>query len=350
MKLKIFLFAMFASVVTALAVDDFELGPVIAKGKGVEVRRGQLDDAFIAYTANLAARGSQIPPGRRQAAEAQLLDRIIITQLLVKNATPADRESAKTNAGKFYSDARKNVDDEDSFRRHLKSLGLTPVQFTNRVMEQAVSEEVVKRELKSGIKISDAEVKQFYETNNEAFTQPQLAHVSHILISTRDNQTGLPFTPEQKLARKDKAQKALDRARKGADFTKLVLELSEEPGVKENKGEYKFTRAKDDQRRSMPPEFEQAAFALKSGEISDIVTTEFGYHIIKLHEIIPPRKAPFTDVQERVRDHLTQQELDKRLPTYFNKLKKEASVEILDEQLKAMLDRLAAEEARRPGA
>src|ERR1043165_5869633 len=134
MKLKIFLCIAVACVATLFAADDFELGPVIAKGKGVEVRRGQLDDAFIAYSANLAARGSQIPPGRRQAAEAQLLDRIIITQLLVKNSTAADREAAKTNAAKFYADARKNVDDDDSFRRHLRSLGLTPAQFTNRVM------------------------------------------------------------------------------------------------------------------------------------------------------------------------------------------------------------------------
>jgi peptidyl-prolyl cis-trans isomerase C len=349
MKIRFVLAAILACAMCAVAatLDDFELGPVIAKGKGVEVHRGMLDDAFIAYSANLAARGSQIPQARRQAAEAQLLDRIIITQLLVTNATAADREAAKTNAARFYADARKNITDEDSFRRHLKSLGLTPEQFTNRVVEQAISEEVVKRELRNGITISDATVKQFYDTNNEAFMQPEIARVSHILISTRDNQSGLPFAPEQKAARKEKAQKALERARKGEDFTKLVLELSEEPGVKENKGEYKFTRAKDNPRSSMPPEFEQAAFAMKPGEISDIVTTEFGYHIIKLHEIIPARKSPFTDVQEKIHDFLVQQELDKRMPAYFAKLKKNAGVEILDEKLKATLEKLNREETAR---
>src|SRR3954470_19128207 len=101
MKLKIFLTAALVSAATVFAADEFELGPVIAKGKGVEVRRGQLDDAFIAYAANLAARGSQIPAARRQAAEAQLLDRIIITQLLVNRATDADKQAAKTNAVRF---------------------------------------------------------------------------------------------------------------------------------------------------------------------------------------------------------------------------------------------------------
>ncbi len=342
--------AAFLSAATAFAADDFELGPVIAKGKGVEVRRGQLDDAFVAYSANLAARGSQIPAGRRQAAEAQLLDRIIITQLLVTNATAADKKSAITNAARFYDDARKNVESEEAFLRHLKSLGLTPAQFTNRVMEQAISEEVVKRVLKSGIQISDAEVKKFYETNGEAFTQPELARASHILISTRDLQSGLPYTPEQKALRKEKAQKLLERARKGEDFAKLVEDNSEEPGMKETKGEYKFSRAKDDPRRAMVPEFERAAFGLKAGEISDLVTTEFGYHIIKLHEIIPPRKAPLAEAESRIRDYLAQQELDRRMPIFFDKLKKDAAVEILDERLKATLDKLAEESARKPGA
>ncbi|HMJ90908.1 MAG TPA: peptidylprolyl isomerase [Candidatus Acidoferrum sp.] len=348
MKLKLFLMAALVCAATAFAADDFELGPVVAKGKGLEVRRGELDDAFIAYSANLAARGSSIPAGQRQSAEAQLLDRIIITQLLVTNSIAADRIAAKTNAARFTAEAWKNADSPEGFYRHLKSLGLTPAQFTNRAMERAVSEEVVRRELTGGIKISDADVKRFYETNSAPFTQPELARVSHILIATRDLQTGLPYTPEQKTARKEKAQKLLERARKGEDFAKLVQENSEEPGVKEDKGEYKFARAKDDPRRAMVPEFEKATFAMKSGEISDLVTSEYGFHIIKLHEIIPPRKTPLADAEQQIRDHLTQMELEKRMPAFFARLKKDAGVEIVDERLKTVLEKLAQEEARRP--
>src|SRR5436190_6196688 len=87
---------------TLFAADDFAIGPVIAKGKGVEIRRSQLDDAFIAFRANLAARGQSMAENRREGAEAQLLDRMIVTQLLVNKATAADRERAKTNAVKFF--------------------------------------------------------------------------------------------------------------------------------------------------------------------------------------------------------------------------------------------------------
>ena len=131
----------------------------------------------------------------------------------------------------------------------------------------------------------------------------------------------------------------LDRARKGEDFGMLATTFSEDPATKETKGEYKFARAKDDPRRAMVPEFEKAAFGLATNQISDLVTTDYGYHIIKLHEVIPPRKVPFAEAKERIKDFLTQQALDKELPNFFARVKKDAGVEILDEKLKAALEK-----------
>ena len=330
------------------AADDFAIGPVIAKGKGLEIRRSQLDDAFIAFRANLAARGQNVAETRREAAEAQLLDRIIVTQLLVSKATAADKENAKTNAVKFFNDSRKMADSDDDFRRHLKSLGMTPQQFTNRVMEQAISEEIINRELKSKITISDEDVKKFYETNDAAFTNPELARATHILFAIKDLKTGLPLSTEEKNVKKSKAEAVLERARKGEDFSALATAFSEDPSVKENKGEYKFARAKDDPRRAMVPEFEAAAFSLKTNQISDLVLTDFGWHIIKLHEFIPAKKTDFAEVKDKVRGHLLQAELEKRMPAFFDQLKKDAGVEITDEKLRDALAKVQKERATTP--
>ena len=140
-------------------------------------------------------------------------------------------------------------------------------------------------------------------------------------------------------------QKILERARKGEDFTALAVELSEDPGAKENKGEYKFARAKDDPRRAMVPEFEAAAFALRPKQISDLVATDYGYHIIKLHEIIPAKKADFAEVKENVSNYLMQTALEKQMPDYFAKVKKDAGVEIVDEKLRTVLEKAEKERA-----
>ena len=331
--------ALMYGALTAAHAADLFAGPVVARGRGVEVRQGDLDDAFVAYKANMAARGEMIPENRRTAAEAQLLDRMVVTQLLVQKATPEDRARALTNAQNFIADSRAKADSEEAFVRNLKSLGLNLVEFTNRVVEQAISQAVVTRVVVDAITIPEEDMKQFYETNPARFHQSEMARASHILIATRDLRTGLPMSAEQKEARHAEALKILERARKEPDFEKLVVELSEEPNAKRTKGEYKFARARDNPRQAMVPEFEAAAFALQPGEVSDLVTTQFGYHIIKLHEIIPARQVPLEEVKDRVREHLVQVETEKRLPPYFATLKKEAGVEVLDDKLRAALER-----------
>ena len=344
MKTNIFVaLAWLSAALTSIAADDFAAGPVVAKGRGLEIRRSQLDDAFIAFRANLAARGQTIAENKREPAEAQLLDRMIVTQLLVNKATDADKEHAKTNLTKFLQESRKLASSDEDFARHLKSLGMTQVQFTNRVQEQAVSEEVITREVKSKVTITEEDMKKFWETNDVAFKQPELARASHILFLTKDFTTDMPLSDAEKKAKKAKAEAVFERARKGEDFTSLVTTFSEDPGMKENKGEYKFARAKDDARRAMVPEFEATAFALKTNEISGIVTTDYGYHIIMLHEIIPARKVPFAEARERIQDFLMQAALEKQMPTYFAAIKKEAGVEIVDEKLKAAMEKAEKE-------
>jgi parvulin-like peptidyl-prolyl isomerase len=120
----------------------------------------------------------------------------------------------------------------------------------------------------------------------------------------------------------------LKRARDGEDFAKLAKENSEDPGSKDKGGEYTFPRGQ------MVPEFEAAAFSLKTNQVSDIVTTQFGYHIIKLSEKIPAKKVEFEKVSTEITDYLKQQQTQKQLPDYISKLKKESGLEILDEKLK----------------
>lgn len=330
---------------SSLAADDFAVGPILAKGNGLEIRRSQLDDAFIAFRANLAARGQNVVEARREAAEAQLLDRMIVTQLLVNKSTAADKVNAGTNAIRFFNESRKMADTEQDFARHLKSLGMTMQQFTNRVMDQAISEEVISRELKSKVTIPEEDIKKFYETNDAAFKNPELARATHILFATKDLKSGLPLSGDEKAAKKARAEAVLDRARKGEDFTNLAVTFSEDPSVKENKGEYKFARAKDDPRRAMVPEFEAAAFSLKTNQISDLVLTDFGWHIIKLHELIPAKKTDYSEVKDRIKEHLLQREMEKRLPEYFKQVKKDAGVEIVDDKLRAALERTEKERA-----
>jgi parvulin-like peptidyl-prolyl isomerase len=348
--------------------------PVIARGQGVEVKQSALDESFIAFKANLAARGERIPEDHRLFRETQLLERLIVTQILVKRATPEDITRAKEAAAKFAAETRKLSESEEGFKRRLKSLGITSEQFDQRVYEQALAEAVVERELKSKIAVTDAQVENFYragsdvlvemlqeelervaknrdtsvdrltgvkrqieeikKTNLARLQQPEKVRVSHVLLTTRDRETETELSDERKRLKRIKIEQILERARAGEEFAKLVQDYSEDRNLKETRGEYTFSR--DDR---FAQEFKAAAFSLEPGKISDIVTTVYGYHILKLHERIPAQKIALEKVSGDIREHLVQQELQRQMPDYFAKLKKEAGVEILEAKYRITVPR-----------
>jgi hypothetical protein len=154
---------------------------VVAKGKGVQITRGQLEQAVQSFKANAAAQGRTIAPEQMAMVEPGLLDRLIQTQLLLSKATDAEKAKAKEEALQHLQEAKTNAPSEEMFNAQLKATGLTMDQLVKNLTEQATAEAVVERELK--ISVTDADVKKFYnDTNNAAnFEQPEMVRASHIL-------------------------------------------------------------------------------------------------------------------------------------------------------------------------
>jgi hypothetical protein len=186
--------------------------------------------------------------------------------------------------------------------------------------------------LRAKASITEAQIKKFYDDNPSKFEEPEMVRVSYILMSTADPKTGSPLSDERKKTKKTQIDDLLKRARAGDDFTKLAKEFSEDPSAKDNGGEIKIPRNNP----RIPPEFEAAAFSLKTNQISDVITTMYGYCIIKLSENIAARKVSLTETSKRIEEYLAQAEVEKMMPKYYAELKKEANVEILDKDLKAI--------------
>jgi len=299
---------------------------VIAKGKGVEIKRSQLDDEMMHLKARAAAQGQKLNPEQLPLYEQSLLEDLIRIQVLRARATADDKATAQKLALKKMEDARAELGSQESLDRQLKAVALTPQELLGKWTDAATAETVLKRELK--VNVTDPEVKKFYDDNPSKFEQPEMVRASHILLMTIDPKTKAEVSKEVKDAKHKQMEDILKRARAGEDFAKLAKEFSEDPGSKDNGGEYKFPRGQ------MVPEFEAAAFSLKTNQISDIVTTQYGYHIIKLSEKIPAVKIELAKVADRVKQSLEQQEIQKQFPAYYAKVKQGADVQILDDKLK----------------
>ncbi|MCX8157958.1 MAG: peptidylprolyl isomerase [Verrucomicrobiae bacterium] len=317
--------------------DARELFPdsVVAKGRGVEVKRSQVDEAYNLFKANAAAQGRNLREEDRHRDQAMLLDRIISTKLLVARATDEDRKKAAENADKYIAETKKRLPNEEFFELQLKSIGLTPATYRERLLEQAICEEVINREVRDKNPVTDADIKKFYDENPREFEQPEQVRAAHVLISFKDPTDPNPnpsakrdLPAAQKEEKKKLAESILARAKKGEDFAKLAKEFSDDPGSKDKGGEYTFPRGR------MVPEFEAAAFATPPGQVCDLVTTVFGYHVIKVLEKIPAQKVELAKVSDDIKRYLANEKVQEQIPKYLQQLREEAKVEILDPNLK----------------
>lgn len=144
---------------------------------------------------------------------------------------------------------------------------------------------------KGGISVTEKEIQSFYEYNNEAYSQPRQVKARHILFKL-----GEDALKEAEDKVREVAKEVLAKARQGGDFANLAKEYSEGP-TKSKGGDLGYFK-----KGQMMPAFEEAAFKLKKGEISDLVRTQFGYHIIKVEDI----KEAATKSLEEVRDEIVE--------------------------------------------
>jgi peptidyl-prolyl cis-trans isomerase C len=309
----------------ATSATDLFPDEVLCRGTGVEVKRSQVDRAFLQYRANAAARGQSVPEAKRAELEALLLDRIVVTALLTNRATVDDQAKAKAASERLSGDVRRQAGSDEAFKRQLTAMGFTVEDLESQILERATCEEVVDRELKSKVVVTDEQVKRFFAENAEQMTRPETVRASHILISTRNQVSNEEFDDAKKKEKRQLAEKVLERARKGEDFAALVKQYSDDPGSRDKGGEYTFTRGQ------MVPEFEKAAFALQTNQISDVVTTKFGYHVIKVYEHAPAEKLELAKVEKDIRDVLARDQVqEKLLPEFLLKLKDEAKLKYLN--------------------
>jgi parvulin-like peptidyl-prolyl isomerase len=350
----------------AIDVDTLFTNSVVAKGKGVSITRNQLDTEVIHIKAMYAAQGRQIGPMDSAALDEQVLESLIGKQLVLAKATTEDRAKGKQEFDKAIEKIKANAkltpeQYDQRLNQQLSILNITKEEWEKQSAEQATIPIVLQREL--NVVISDADLKKFYDENPAKFEMPELVRAAHILLMTIDPNTGSELSDDKKAAKKKQIDEILKRARGGEDFGKLAKEFSEDPGSKDNGGEYTFPRGQ------MDKEFENTAFALKTNQISDVINTKFGYHIIKMYAKSASHRAELDDevavmpmaqggyviikkywigqpevvsgtekLSAVIRQTLLNEQMGKQADTYITKLRKEADVEILDPKLKASIE------------
>ncbi len=310
------------------------LPEIVAKIGDDKITKADIEAEFKPIISMMKENGQleKIPPEVWKKEVIGAVTNIVNTKLLTKLAEDNGYKPDPAGAEVEYKKMTEKIPPEQ-LTATLAKQGMTPELIKARISVGLAIQKWVDEKIASTIKISDEDVEKFYNDNKDKFKKPETVKASHILIRPEpiDEEKAKAMSDEdKKKANDEQKQKALKKAqdllaslKNGEDFAKLAKENSTCPS-KENGGDLgTFERGK------MVPEFEKAAFAMKVGDMSDVVETKFGYHIIKLTEKNEAETVSLKDVKDYITENLKKQKVSEAVQATIEAEKKNKKVEIL---------------------
>jgi len=299
-----------------------------AAGKGAVVDKVNgkaiTEDAVANETRRLAAAmGGQADPQqmqsmgsvlRKQALEV-MINRMLLEQAIANENVKVPREQVIAR----MDEMKKSFPSEQAFNERLATMGV-PLQEFEREIEMGLAfEALFAKHGGNPAPPTEAEMKSFYDSNPDMFKQPERVTASHILVAV-----GKDDTEAQKAEKRAKAAKIRGELLAGVDFAQEAAQYSDCPSKQQGGNLGTFSRDR------MVPEFSNAAFALKIGDLSDIVESQFGYHIIKVTAHEQPKNLSFEDSKADISAYLVDQGKQTAINSYIQSLRGGAKIEYAD--------------------
>lgn len=212
------------------------------------------------------------------------------------------------------AEIKKRFATEEEYNQELAKQGLSVEKFKEQVKEQLMVIKLIDQEVKAQVvSPMDSEIEDFYKQNEAEMVEPEQVRVRHILIKVGEN-----TNKEEALKR---IKEILKEAKKGkTSFAELAKKYSEDTSAPKGGDVGFFIRGQ------MVRKFEEAAFALQVGEISDVVETEYGYHIIQCIEKKAGEKKSLDEIREYLRNFIFQKRMEERYEKWLRGLRDKASI------------------------
>ncbi len=298
----------------------------VAVVNGEPITKAEFDRALAAYMRRFrqmtgGMHGMVKEPNEQMKAEVlqQLVDRTLLWQEAKKDL-PKDLDA---QVEKELEAIKGRFPDDRSFQQALDAENLTTATLKGLIRQQLAVRNYVETHIQPGVKVSEEEVRRFYEENRDKFTTPEQVRASHILIRVAPG-----ASDEEKGRARKKVAELRERALQGEDFAELARKHSEDPGSAANGGDLGFFT-----RDRMVKPFADAAFALKAGEVSDVVETRFGYHVIKVTERKEATRHGFEEVKDQIQGYLEARALDQAIRAKVDELRKGAEIRMVSSHM-----------------
>ena len=278
------------------AGTPYVLPDVVAKVDDESISKQELEHVTDTLLQSNGRALKDLSPADQRRAFQSVIDDVIIDKILIRQS--AGETVSDMDVETQYGALRSQYPTPAAFDTELKKTGQTPDQVRQNIRLQLAQKQWIERQIADQIKVTPEEVEKFYKEGEPSrFDEPEVVSASHILVAVKKD-----VPPEEALEAEKKADALSDRIKKGESFDAVGKAAAADPNSGITTGDMNyFTRDR------IMPEFADAAFKLKVGEVSAPVRTQLGYHLIKVTDHKPAHHADFNEAKEQITTYLQDQ-------------------------------------------
>jgi peptidyl-prolyl cis-trans isomerase C len=292
-------------------------GNEIASVNDKPIFKNKYDLELDVFQRRAAEEGRQLSDTDLKILKHQILENLIDTELLYQQSQKEGIKVDEQDINEQIETIRKRFSDEAEYKKALEGMGVSEKEIRTDIQRGLAISQLLDINVGQKVTVTEEESKNFYNNNPDMFKQPEQIKASHILIKV---------APDAEESKKVQARKKIETIQKkihqGQNFGLMAKTNSEGPTAQREGDLGYFTRGQ------MVKPFEDAAFALNIGEVSEIVETQFGYHLIKVTDKKPARTIPYKEVQPMLDQHLKNEKEKTEIQGYIENLKKSATIKI----------------------
>ena len=306
---------------------------VVATVNGKSISSAQLESDLITFRLRARSQGNKIAPSAEAIVAREMLKALTMKELITQKALSLNISISSEKIDLEIQNIEDKFPSHTAFIKALAFQRMNIRALKEKIKKTLLEDELIRLEIAPKVKIKDGAAKNFYQANKEKFSKPVLYQVRHILIATIQTPEKLEDEADQKKAlrmakmineeAKSQAEEVLLKIKAGKDFIELAKEYSEDEASYKEGGMLGHLHPD-----STIPEIATEMVKLNEGTTSNIIESSFGYHILKLDEIIPSTLMPFEKAESDILNILMKRESQELFKKYLIDLEKNSKIEI----------------------
>jgi peptidyl-prolyl cis-trans isomerase C len=306
-------------------VKQTEAPDKVAIVNGTPITRGEFEGNVLMIQTKLLGLGNPLSCRQVTSIQNEVLESMVRVELLYQESRKSGIKPDEKAVEQEIKALKQQFASESEYTNDLKRRNISEEILRSRLEKNSSVQQYIERQFASKTAVTDNDMVSYYEGHVDLFKHPLEVSASHILVQ---------LDPKSDASHKQEAHRKVEQILKdlknGQDFAALARERSDGP-TRTNGGDLGYIKS-----GQLNKQLESVVFSLKSGEISGIVETDYGYHLFKVVDIKPASILAYESVKERIRQYLMQEQARQAADVQAKKLREKAAVEILlNEEIKA---------------